>query len=87
MIGFTTNTHVDTSTAVSADVKGLAALGREHGALVVVDGVCAVAGEEMRQEEWGIDLALTASQGVGLAAATESAGTRKHGEHGSTEVP
>jgi len=57
-----TITHVDTSTAVGADVKGLAALGREHGALVVVDGVCAVAGEEMRQEEWGIDLALTASQ-------------------------
>jgi alanine-glyoxylate transaminase/serine-glyoxylate transaminase/serine-pyruvate transaminase len=57
-----TITHVDTSTAVAADVKGLAALGREHGTLVVVDGVCAVAGEEMRQEEWGIDLALTASQ-------------------------
>ena len=57
-----TVTHVDTSTAVGADVKRLAALGREHGALVVVDGVCAVAGEEMRQEEWGIDLALTASQ-------------------------
>jgi alanine-glyoxylate transaminase/serine-glyoxylate transaminase/serine-pyruvate transaminase len=57
-----TVTHVDTSTAVSADVKGLAALGREYGALVVVDGVCAVAGEEMRQEEWGVDLALTASQ-------------------------
>ena len=57
-----TITHVDTSTAVGTDVKGLAALGREYGALVVVDGVCAVAGEEMRQEEWGIDLALTASQ-------------------------
>ena len=57
-----TVTHVDTSTAVGADVKELAALGREHGVLVVVDGVCAVAGEEMRQEEWGIDLALTASQ-------------------------
>ncbi len=57
-----TITHVDTSTAVGADVKGLAALGREYGALVVVDGVCAVAGEEMRQEEWDIDLALTASQ-------------------------
>jgi len=55
-------THVDTSTAVGVDVKGLAALGRQYGALVVVDGVCAVAGEEMRQEEWGIDLALTASQ-------------------------
>jgi alanine-glyoxylate transaminase/serine-glyoxylate transaminase/serine-pyruvate transaminase len=57
-----TVTHVDTSTAVCADVKGLAALGREYGALVVVDGVCAVAGEEMRQEAWGVDLALTASQ-------------------------
>jgi alanine-glyoxylate transaminase/serine-glyoxylate transaminase/serine-pyruvate transaminase len=57
-----TITHVDTSTAVAADVKSLAALGQQHGVLVVVDGVCAVAGEEMRQEEWGIDLALTASQ-------------------------
>jgi len=57
-----TITHVDTSTAVGADVKALAALGREYGVLVIVDGVCAVAGEEMRQEEWGIDLALTASQ-------------------------
>jgi alanine-glyoxylate transaminase/serine-glyoxylate transaminase/serine-pyruvate transaminase len=57
-----TITHVDTSTAVGADVQGLAALGGRYGTLVVVDGVCAVAGEEMRQEEWSIDLALTASQ-------------------------
>ena len=57
-----TVTHVDTSTAVKPDVRGLAALGQRYGALVVVDGVCAVAGEEMRQDEWGIDLALTASQ-------------------------
>lgn len=57
-----TVTHVDTSTGVGTDVKGLAALGRQYGVLVVVDGVCSVAGEEMRQEEWGIDLALTASQ-------------------------
>jgi alanine-glyoxylate transaminase/serine-glyoxylate transaminase/serine-pyruvate transaminase len=57
-----TITHVDTSTAVVADVEALAALGREYGALVAVDGVCSVAGEELRQEEWGVDLALTASQ-------------------------
>ena len=57
-----TITHVDTSTAVAAQVKDLAALGRQYGTLVVVDGVCATAGEEMRQDEWGIDLALTASQ-------------------------
>jgi alanine-glyoxylate transaminase / serine-glyoxylate transaminase / serine-pyruvate transaminase len=57
-----TITHVDTSTAVAMNVKRLASLGRKHNVLVVVDGVCATAGEEMRQEEWGIDLALTASQ-------------------------
>jgi alanine-glyoxylate transaminase/serine-glyoxylate transaminase/serine-pyruvate transaminase len=57
-----TITHVDTSTAVGADVQGFAALGRRYGTLVVVDGVCSVAGEELRQEEWDIDLALTASQ-------------------------
>ena len=57
-----TITHVDTSTAVITDVRSLAALGRRHGALVVVDGVCSVAGEELRQEEWGVDLTLTASQ-------------------------
>ncbi len=57
-----TITHVDTSTAVAAPVQALAALGRRYGTLVVVDGVCSVAGEEMDQEGWGIDLALTASQ-------------------------
>ena len=57
-----TITQVDTSTAVATDVKALAALGREHDVLVVVDGVCSVAGEELRQGTWGVDLALTASQ-------------------------
>jgi len=55
-------THVDTSTGVRADVKNLAAAAHETGTLVVVDGVCAVAGEELRMEEWGVDIALTASQ-------------------------
>ncbi len=57
-----TITHVDTSTAVVADVEALAALGRQYGALILVDGVCSVAAEELRQDEWGIDLVLTASQ-------------------------
>ena len=57
-----TVTHVDTSTGVIADVKGLANVAREHGVLVVVDGVCSVAGEELRMTEWGVDVALTASQ-------------------------
>jgi alanine-glyoxylate transaminase/serine-glyoxylate transaminase/serine-pyruvate transaminase len=57
-----TITHVDTSTGVRADVEGLAKVAREHGALVVVDGVCSIGGEAFRQEAWGVDVALTASQ-------------------------
>ncbi len=57
-----TITQVDTSTGVLADVRTLASLGRRYGALVVVDGVCSIAGEELCQDEWGVDVALTASQ-------------------------
>jgi alanine-glyoxylate transaminase/serine-glyoxylate transaminase/serine-pyruvate transaminase len=55
-------THVDTSTGVAADIRGAAALARRYGALCVVDGVCSVAGEELRMTEWGVDAVLTASQ-------------------------
>jgi len=57
-----TITHVDTSTGVLNDVRSLAALSHRYGSMVVVDGVCSVAGEEFRMAEWNIDLALTASQ-------------------------
>jgi alanine-glyoxylate transaminase/serine-glyoxylate transaminase/serine-pyruvate transaminase len=57
-----TITHVDTSTGVIADVPALARLARQYGALVVVDGVCSVAAEELRMADWGVDVAFTASQ-------------------------
>ena len=57
-----TVTHVDTSTAVINDVKALAALARQYETLIVVDGVCSIAGEELRTSEWDVDVALTASQ-------------------------
>ena len=57
-----TVTHVDTSTGVLTDVKALAELAHQHDALIVVDGVCSVAGEELRMTEWDVDVALTASQ-------------------------
>ena len=69
-------THVDTSTGVRSDVQALARLGRQHGALVVVDGVCATAAERLDQTAWGVDLVLTGSQkaigappGLGLLVA------------------
>lgn len=57
-----TMTHVDTSTGVAVDVRALTQLGRKYGALVVVDGVCSIAGMELQQDAWGVDIALTASQ-------------------------
>jgi alanine-glyoxylate transaminase/serine-glyoxylate transaminase/serine-pyruvate transaminase len=57
-----TGTHVDTSTAVRIDAERFGALGRKHGVLTILDGVCSVAGEEIRQEAWGLDVVLTASQ-------------------------
>ncbi len=57
-----TVTHVDTSTGVLTDVEGLAKLARERNVLIVVDGVCSVAGETLRMADWGVDVALTASQ-------------------------
>ncbi len=55
-------THVDTSTAVLVDPLPIGRLGKKYGVLTILDGVCSVAGEEIRQEEWGIDVVLTASQ-------------------------
>ncbi len=73
-----TFTHVDTSTAMLVDPAPLGELGKKYGVLTVLDGVCSVAGEEIRQQEWGIDIVLTASQkaigvppGLALLVASE----------------
>lgn len=57
-----TFTHVDTSTAVRVDPVPVGELGKKYGVITVLDGVCSVAAEEIRQQEWGIDVVLTASQ-------------------------
>jgi alanine-glyoxylate transaminase/serine-glyoxylate transaminase/serine-pyruvate transaminase len=62
-------THVDTSTGVRVDAKGLAALAHEYGALSIFDGVCATAGERFEMASWNADVYLTASQkAIGLPA-------------------
>ncbi|KAI9096615.1 pyridoxal phosphate-dependent transferase [Phlyctochytrium arcticum] len=59
-----TMTHVDTSTSVIVDIekvaKQISALSPDT--LLVVDGVCSVGGEDIKQQEWGLDVVLTASQ-------------------------
>ena len=75
-----TATHVDTSTAVRMDIRAIGNLAQQYGALSVIDGVCSVAGEEIHQGAWGLDVVLTASQkaigvppGLALLVASERA--------------
>ncbi|KAJ8694847.1 hypothetical protein PTI98_007487 [Pleurotus ostreatus] len=64
-----TFTHVDTSTGVLSDARGIAATVRSISpeTLVILDGVCSVASEEIRMDDWDIDVIMTASQ-KGLGA-------------------
>ena len=55
-------THVDTSTGVLVDPKPIAKLAQKYNTLSILDGVCSVAGEEIDQDEWGLDVVLTGSQ-------------------------
>ncbi|BDD55082.1 hypothetical protein MPDQ_006855 [Monascus purpureus] len=59
-----TITHVDTSTGVLNDIKGIAEVVRRISpeTLVVVDGVCSVGCEEIAFDAWDLDVVLTASQ-------------------------
>ena len=59
-----TVTHVDTSTGVKQELKSLGEYVRKHHdeTLLVVDGVCSVAGEELYMKDWGIDILFTGSQ-------------------------
>ena len=68
-----TLTHVDTSSGVLVDVKSVCGTNLfsfniemvkmvSPTTLIVVDGVCSIAAEVLRMEEWGVDVAITASQ-------------------------
>ena len=57
-----TITHVDTSTGILVDPKPIAKLAQKYNTLSILDGVCSVAGEEIKQDQWGLDVVLTGSQ-------------------------
>jgi alanine-glyoxylate transaminase/serine-glyoxylate transaminase/serine-pyruvate transaminase len=66
-----TVTHVDTSTGVLSEIKALSELVHRVSpdTLVIVDGVCSVGSEEIRFDDWKLDVVLTASQkGIGCPA-------------------
>ena len=87
-----TVTHVDTSTGIIVDPKPIAQLAKKYNTLSILDGVCSVAGEELNQDEWELDVVLTASQkaiGVppGLALLMVSEKAMQVWENRKTPVP
>lgn len=77
-----TLTHVDTSTGVLSNAPAIATLVQRvsPSTLIVLDAVCSVASEEIRFDDWGLDVVLTASQkglgappGLSILAASQRA--------------
>jgi serine---pyruvate transaminase len=55
-------THSETSTGVVADIQALAAVAKEAGALVVVDGISSLGAVPLETDAWGLDVVVTGSQ-------------------------
>ena len=54
--------HSESSTAVLHDVKGVAAVTRPTGAILIVDAVSSLGIADLRMDEWGVDLVVAGSQ-------------------------
>lgn len=72
--------HSESSTGVLHDVKGLAAVTRSTGAILIVDAVSSLGIADLRMDEWGVDLVVAGSQkglmlppGVSFCALSERA--------------
>ncbi|MGH4117747.1 pyridoxal-phosphate-dependent aminotransferase family protein [Clostridium sp.] len=59
---YATIVHCDTPSGVLNDIDKICHLLKKKGILTVVDSVAAMGGEDIRVDEWGIDIALGASQ-------------------------
>ncbi len=59
---YATIVHCDTPSGVLNDVSKICPLLKSKGIITVVDSVAAMGGEELRVDEWQIDIALGASQ-------------------------
>ena len=77
-----TVTHVDTSTGVLSELENLSQMVRRVSpdTLIIVDGVCSVGAEDIKFDQWDLDLVMTASQkalgcpaGLSIVMASERA--------------
>jgi serine---pyruvate transaminase len=54
--------HADSSTGVLNDVKAVMRVVRDHSALGLVDGISSIGGVPFHFDDWGVDVAVAASQ-------------------------
>lgn len=59
---YATVVHCDTPTGILNDISKICPLLKEYGIITVVDSVAAMGGEEIRVDDWKIDIALGGSQ-------------------------
>lgn len=89
---FATVVHCDTPSGVLNDIGPICQLLKSKGILTVVDTVAALGGTDFRVDEWGVDIALAASQKVfsaapGLTILTVSDDAWKAIEDRKTPIP
>lgn len=72
--------HNESSTGVVADLAAIGAAVRDTPAVLIVDSVSGLGGVEMRQDDWGVDVVVSASQkalmcppGISLASVSTKA--------------
>jgi aspartate aminotransferase-like enzyme len=62
------STHTDTSTSIACDIKGYGTVTAKTKAVLVVDAISGLGGQELYMDDWKCDVVLSASQ-KGLMAA------------------
>lgn len=73
-------THSETSTGTVMDLKGIAAVVKESNAVLATDAVSSLLAQELRMDDWGVDVIVSGSQkgvmlppGLGFIALSEKA--------------
>ncbi len=82
-------THNESSIGFTWDLKSIAKIAHDHGALVVADCITSVGGMHVPVDEWGVDVAVVGSQkclggpaGLVALAASPEAQARMHKDNG-----
>lgn len=75
-----TLTHNETSTGVLHDAAGVARIARENDILFIMDAITSIGGDDVKTDEWGVDICIAGSQkclgappGLAFAAVSERA--------------